>query len=94
MISWTNWTATMAAALGLTLVVVNAVLVSNNQSNQLAVTQRQQFINQGADLVRIEQAMVRSALAANNPKDDAFTKLLARYNIKPTAAAAAPARGK
>jgi hypothetical protein len=55
----------------------------------LAVTQRQQLINQGADLVRIEQAMARSALAANGAKDEAFAKLLARYNIKPTAATAA-----
>ena len=95
MTSWTNWTATVAAGLSLMLVVINAVLVSNNQSNQLAVTQRQQFINQGADLVRIEQAMVRSAIAANNPKDDAFAKLLARYNIKPAVApAAAPTGGK
>jgi len=94
MTSWTSWTATAAAGLSLMLVIVNAVLVSNNQSNQLAVTQRQQFINQGADLVRIEQAMVRSAIAANNPKDDAFTKLMGRYNIKPTAAASAPTGGK
>jgi hypothetical protein len=96
MTSWTSWTATVAAGLSLMLVVVNAVLVSNNQSNQIAVTQRQQLINQGADLVRIEQAMVRSAIAANNPKDDAFTKLLARYNIKPAVApaAAAPTGGK
>ena len=79
----TNWAATVAAGLSLTLVILNAVLVSNNQSSQLAVTQRQQFINQGTDLVRIEQAMVRSAVAAANPKDDAFTQLLARYNIKP-----------
>ena len=89
----TNWAATGAAGLSLLLVMFNAVLVSHNQSTQLAVTQRQQLINQGADLVRIEQAMVRSAIAANNPKDDAFTKLLARYNIKPTAAAA-PTGGK
>jgi hypothetical protein len=87
----TNWAATAAAGLSLMLVVFNAVLVSNNQSNQLAVTQRQQFINQGTDLVRIEQAMVRSAVAANNPKDDAYSQLLARYNIRPTQAA--PASG-
>jgi hypothetical protein len=86
-----NWAATVAAGLGLTLVIVNAILVSGNQSSQLAVTQRQQFINQGADLVRIEQALVRSAVAANNPKDDAFTQLLARYNIRP--AQTAPAAG-
>ncbi|HLI20958.1 MAG TPA: hypothetical protein VKV32_07560 [Stellaceae bacterium] len=84
----TNWVATVAAGLSLTLVIFNAVLVSTNQASQLAVTQRQQLINQGADLVRIEQAMVRSAIAANNPKDDAFTQLLARYNIRPTAQAA------
>jgi len=84
--SWTNWTATVAAGLSLILVVINSVLVSNNQASQLAVTQRQQFINQGADLVRIEQLLMRSALAANSPKDDAFTRLLARYNIKPTTA--------
>lgn len=84
----TNWAATVAAGLGLTLVVLNAILVSGNQSSQLTVTQRQQFINQGADLVRIEQAMVRTAIAANNPKDDAYSQLLARYNIKPAAPAA------
>lgn len=84
----TNWAATIAAGLSLTLVIFNAVLVSNNQSSQLAVTQRQQFINQGADLVRVEQALVRTAIAANNPKDDAFTQLLAHYNIKPAQAAA------
>jgi hypothetical protein len=47
-------------------------------------------------LVRIEQAMVRSGIAANNPKDDAFSPLLARYNIKPAAAtspATAPVTG-
>ena len=87
----TNWAATVAAGLSLTLVIFNAVLVSNNQSNQLAVTQRQQLINQGTDLVRIEQAMVRSAIAAANPKDDAFSQLLAHYNIKP--AQTAPAVG-
>lgn len=94
MTNWANWTATVAAGLSLILVVVNAVLVSNNQSNQLAVTQRQQLINQAADLVRIEQAMVRSAIAANNPRDDAFSKLLGRFNIKPASATTAPAEGE
>jgi len=84
MIAWANWTATIAAGLSLMLVFMNSVLVSNNQAGQLAVTERQQLINQGADLVRIEQVLVRAALAANNPKDDAFTKLLNRYNVKPT----------
>ena len=87
MTPWANWTATVAAGLSLMLVAINSMLVSNNQSHQLAVTQRQQLINQGADLVRIEQLLMRSALAANSPKDDAFSKLLARYNIKPTTAA-------
>jgi hypothetical protein len=90
----TNWAATIAAGLSLTLVVLNAVLVSGNQSNQLAVTQRQQLINQGTDLVRIEQAMVRTAIAANNPRDDAYSQLLARYNIKPAQPAAPAAGGK
>lgn len=86
----TNWAATVAAGLSLTLVIFNAVLVSNNQSSQLAVTQRQQLINEGADLVRIEQAMVRTAIAANNPRDDAYSQLLARYNIKATQATPVP----
>lgn len=90
----TNWAATGAAGLSLLLVVLNAVLVSNNQASQIAVTQRQQLINQGADLVRIEQAMVRSAIAANNPKDEAYTKLLARFNIKTQVAPAAANGGK
>lgn len=86
----TNWAATIAAGLSLTLVLFNAVLASSNQSSQLAVTQRQQLINEGSDLVRIEQAMVRSAIAANNPRDDAYSQLLARYNIKPASAATVP----
>ena len=90
----TNWAATGAAGLSLLLVVLNAVLVSNNQTSQLAVTQRQQLINQGADLVRIEQAMVRSAIAANNPRDEAYTKLLARFNIKTQVTPAAANGGK
>lgn len=90
----TKWASTVAAALSLVLVIVNAVLVSNNQSNQLAVTQRQQLINQGSELVRIEQAMVRTAVAAANPKDDAYSQLLAHYNIRPAAqTATAPAPG-
>jgi hypothetical protein len=92
----TNWAATVAAGLSLTLVIFNAVLVSDNQTSQSNVTQRQQTINQGSELVRVEQAMVRNAMAANNPKDDAYSQLLARYNIKPVAAtmpATAPAPG-
>ena len=85
----TNWAATIAAGLSLTLVVFNAVLVSGNQSNQTSITQRQQLINQGTNLLRIEQAMVRSAASAANPKDEAFNQLLTRYNIK--AAATQPA---
>jgi hypothetical protein len=85
----TNWAATVAAGLSLALVICNAVLVSGNQSTQASVTQRQQFINQGADLVRIEQAIVRTAVAAATPKDEAFNQLLARYNIKPAVAAPA-----
>ena len=88
MTPWAHWTATVAAALSLMLVFVNSVLATNNQAHQLAVTQRQQLINQGADLVRIEQVLVRSAIAANNPKDDTFSKLMARYNIKATTATA------
>lgn len=77
----TNWAATVAAALSLVLVVVNTVMLSNNQANRLAVTERQQLIDQSGYLERIEHAMVRSAVAANNPKDAAYTRLLARYHI-------------
>ncbi len=94
----TNWAATCAAGLSMVLVIFNAVLVSNNQTSQLAVRQRQQLINQSADLVRIEQAMMRSAIAAANPNDEAYKKLLARYNLRqPQTAPSAPAsarRGK
>ncbi len=86
----TNWAATIAAGLSLTLVVFNAVLVYGNDSSQISVTQRQQLINQGTNLLRIEQAMVRSAASAANPKDDAFNQLLSRYNIKVAAAPATP----
>ena len=69
------------------------MLVYGNQANQISVTQRQQIINQSSELVRIEQAMVRSATAAvGNGGDQAFTQLLARYNIRvPQPAAPTPA---
>jgi hypothetical protein len=87
-----SWAATAMAAASLVLVAVNAALVLSNQASQAEVAQRQQLINQGAELMRLEQA-VAGALSsvATESKDEALNALLARYGLPPQAAAPSPA---
>jgi hypothetical protein len=67
------------------MVVTNVVLVSNNQSIQAEVNQRQQFINQSIQLSRLNEALVRLlATAAINAKDDKLRNLLAQQGITVT----------
>ncbi|HYZ43044.1 MAG TPA: hypothetical protein VE687_20800 [Stellaceae bacterium] len=90
--------AVALSGLSLVLVVVYIILVQDNRSVQLQVNQRQQFINQGIQLGRINEALVRAlASAAVNKKDDKLRELLAQNGItinaagEPVPATSAPA---
>jgi hypothetical protein len=70
------------AGITLVLVVVYVVLVQENRSVQAEVNQRQQFINQGIQLGRINDALIRAlAAAAVDNNDDKLRELLAQNGI-------------
>src|SRR5947199_4830980 len=74
----------LAGLAGITLVlaVVYIVLVQENRSVQAEVNQRQQFINQGIQLGRINDALIRAlAAAAVDNNDDKLRELLAQNGI-------------
>jgi len=91
-----NWLLVAAAALPLLLVIVDFVLVQDNRALQAEVNQRQHTINEGAQLVRVNGALVRHiAVAALTLHDDLLRELLSRNGItinptKPGTAAPAP----
>jgi uncharacterized membrane protein YeiB len=96
------WISTVLAGLGVILVIGNGILFLVNQDAQAAINRRQQFINQSAQLGRLNEALVR-ALATNaaNNKDDQLRDLLAQHGItfqvnpaEPGPAPAAPSGGK
>jgi hypothetical protein len=79
------------AAVTLVLVVVYIVLVQENRSVQAEVNQRQQFINQGIQLGRINDALIRTlAAAAVDNNDDKLRELLAQNGITINPATGAP----
>jgi hypothetical protein len=66
----------------LVLVVVYIILVQDNRSVQLEVNRRQQFINQSAQISRINEALIRAlATAAVSNKDDKLRDLLTQHGI-------------
>ena len=87
----------------LVLVVVYIVLTQDNRSVQTEINQRQQFINQGIRLGRINDALIHIlATTAVSNNDDKLRDLLAQNGITinpktgtperaPAPAAAAPA---
>lgn len=82
----------------LILVVVYLVLIEQNRATQAAVNQRQQFINQGVQFGRINDALIRAlATAAVSEKDDKLRDLLSQSGVtlnpktEATAPGAAPA---
>ena len=83
--------ATMTlAGLSLVLVVVNAALVTRNQSLQVQVTQRQQTINQGQQFGRLRQGLAQYLANVAASKNDAdINALLTRHGITVTAPPAA-----
>jgi hypothetical protein len=79
------------AGITLVLVVVYVVLVQENRSVQAEVNQRQQFINQGIQLGRINDALIRAlAAAAVDNNDDKLRELLTQNGITINPATGAP----
>jgi hypothetical protein len=90
---WLTWIATGLSAVALLLVVANGALILTNQSRQTDIGQRQQFINQTAQLNQISDMLVRAlAKQAIDNKDDKLLNLLAENGIgvAPTQAGATP----
>jgi hypothetical protein len=76
------WISTALAVLSIILVVSNGILFLINQEAQAAINRRQQFINQGVQLGRVNEALVRAlATSAANTNDDQLRELLAQHGI-------------
>ena len=96
------WISTVLAGLSVILVISNGLLFLVNQEAQAAVNRRQQFINQSAQLGRLNEALVRAlATTAANNKDDQLRDLLAQHGItfqvnppQPGPVPSAPSSGK
>ena len=77
----------------LVLVVVYIVLTQDNRSVQTEINQRQQFINQGIRLGRINDALIHTlATTAVSNNDDKLRDLLAQNGITINPATGAPER--
>jgi hypothetical protein len=90
------WASVVLGALTIVLVIANFFLLSSNQSIQAEANQRQQFINQSAQLRQADNLLIRAlAQAAINAKDDKLRDLLAQQGVTLTAptSEAAPAAG-
>jgi hypothetical protein len=81
--TWLRPAALALAIAGIVLVPVNAALVLRNQGAQREVNQRQQAINQAAQLARVSQLLIETiARTAVANKDDTLTALLESHGIK------------
>ena len=79
---WLNMASYVLAGLSLVLVVVDAVILTNNQSLQADVNGRAQYINQSTQLAQLNTALIRTlATAALNNKDERLGNLLAAQGI-------------
>jgi len=90
------WASVGLGALTIVLVVANFFVLSSNQSIQAEANQRQQFINQSAQLRRADDLLIRAlAQAAVNAKDDKLRDLLTQQGVTmtPTSSEPAPAAG-
>jgi hypothetical protein len=77
----------------LVLVVVYIVLTQDNRSVQTEINQRQQFINQGIRLGRINDALIHIlATTAVSNNDDKLRDLLAQNGITINPTTGAPER--
>lgn len=91
-----RWAAVSLAALGLILVVVNAVINGFNQRFQEEVAQRQQMISNRVELQRIGEVLVHSlTTAAASSRDAQLIALMTKLGLPAPGSAPAPAgRGK
>ena len=79
---WLYWLTVGLSGLTLAFVVAYMVLVQDNRTVQADVNRRQQFINQGIQLGRVNEALIRAlAAAAVSNKDDKLRDLLADNGI-------------
>jgi len=92
------WVSVVLGAVTVVLVIVNFFLLSNNQSIQAQVNQRQQFINQSAQLSRVSDFLIRAlATEAVSKNDDKVRDMLSQQGITlnvtpaPNGSAATPA---
>ena len=79
------WTvsATILAGIFVILVIVTTVLNFQNRAIQADVNQRQQFINQSAQLSQIDQLLIRS-LATVSVKNAGIKQLLSSVGLNVT----------
>jgi hypothetical protein len=76
------WVSVVLGALTVVLVLVNFGLLSNNQAIQAQVNQRQQYINQSAQLSRVSDLLIRTlATEAVNKNDDKVRDMLAAQGV-------------
>lgn len=81
----------IAAALALVLIVANFIGAGFNRSAQVKVNQRQQFINQGIEVGRINQTLIHAlAIAAVRHDDPQLQDLLQKQGITVNVAPTAP----
>lgn len=91
--TWLRPAATALALASIVLLVVNAALTLRNESAQAVVNQRQQFINQTAQVSRVALLLAQTiAKTAITTKDDALLQLLERHGVR-LQSNASPAEG-
>ena len=79
---WRYWTLVVGGALAIALVVADFVFSQMNITAQAEINQRQQLINQGIELNRVEQTLIRTiAVAATRNKDTQLIQVLAEQGI-------------
>ena len=81
--TWLRPAATALAVASIVLLIVNAALTLRNEGAQAVVNQRQQFINQSAQVSRVALLLVQTiAKTAVTSKDDTLMQLLERHGVK------------
>jgi len=81
--TWLKPAATALAVASIVLLIVNAALTLRNEGAQAVVNQRQQFINQSAQVSRVALLLVQTiAKTAMANKDDSLMQLLERHGVR------------
>jgi hypothetical protein len=77
------WVSVVLGVVTVVLVIANFALLSNNQAIQAQVNQRQQFINQSAQLSRVSDLLIRTlASEAVSKNDDKVRDMLAAQGVQ------------